>query len=162
APRVIALIGGKSKKALDALEEALADKDFDVKLAAITALGDLGPAAKDKAGALLDVTKDGDFTLLEPFVGAALSNLGDGAIPTLTTPLGADSVDRRRLAAYALGSMGPKAAPATAELAKLLEQGDSKVRTTAARALGKIGAAAKSSLPHLEKSLGDDDSAVRI
>lgn len=162
-PRVIALIGGKSKKALDALEAALVDKDFDVKLAAITALGDLGPIAKDRAGALLDLTDDREsFSLLEPFVGAALSNLGDGSIPTLTKALGADSSDRRRLAAYALGSMGPKAASAAAELGKALQHKDPTLRATAARALGKIGSGAKTTLPQLEKTLADEVPAVRI
>ena len=55
-----------------------------MKLAAITALGDLGPVAKGRAGALLDLTYEKNFFLFEPFVGAALSNMGDGAIPTLT------------------------------------------------------------------------------
>jgi HEAT repeat protein len=162
APRVIALLGTKAKNALPALEEALQDKDFDVKVAAITALGDLGPIAKEQAGALLDLAKDKEFFLLEPFVGAALSNLGDGAIPTLKKALSDKSLERRRLAAYSLGSMGPKAAPAALELAKVLQNDDSALRTLAARALGKIGADAKATIPELEKSLDDKVAAVRI
>src|ERR1043166_4599811 len=56
-PRVIALLGKTgAKTGLPALETALKDKDFEVKMAAITALGDLGPIAKDKAVALLAMT----------------------------------------------------------------------------------------------------------
>jgi len=140
----------------------LHDKDFDVKVAAITALGDLGPVAKDRAGALLDLSKERDFFLLEPFVGAALSNLGDGALPVLTQALADPSPDQRRVAAYALGSMGPKAAPAAAQLAKALSSDDAAIRTLAARALGRIGAEAKMTLPQLEMSLKDKVAAVRI
>jgi HEAT repeat protein len=162
-PRVIALLGTKANAALPALTEALQDNDFDVKLAAITALGDLGPVAKDRAGALLDLTKDKDsFFLVEPFVGAALSNLGDGAIPTLTQALADKSPARARLAAYALGSMGPTAAPAVTQLAKALLHDDPALRTLAARALGKIGADAKSTVPQLEQALDDKVAAVRI
>ena len=161
APRVIALLGAKAKLAIPALVNALKDKEFDVKLAAITALGDLGPVAKESAGPLLDMTKDDAFLLLNPFVGAALSNLGDGALPTLTKAIASKS-DRARLAVYALGSMGPRAAVAAPELAQALQQDDPAVRALAARALGKIGPDAKSSLPQLEKILIDPVAAVRI
>ena len=163
APPVIVLFGAKAKPALPALVEALKDKEFNVKLAAITALGDLGSVAKESAGALLDLTQDKEqFFLLEPFVGAALTNLGDGTIPILTTALSDKSADRRRVAAYALGSMGPKAAAAVDALAKALHYDDPATRQLAARALGKIGPAAKSTLPQLEKTLTDKVVAVRI
>jgi HEAT repeat protein len=162
APPVIALFGAKAAGGLPALTEALKDKDFEVKLAAVTALGDLGPIAKDRAGALLDLTYEKDFFLLEPFVGAALANLGDGAIPALTKALDEELSDRRKVAAYALGSMGPKAAPAVDALAKSLTAKDPGVRHAAARALGKIGSKANGALPRLEKTLDDKVAAVRI
>src|ERR1022692_1095711 len=147
AAPVIALLGAKAKSAVPALVVSLKDKDLDVKLAAVAALGDLGPVAKESAAALLDLTGDMDFFLLEPFVGAALTNLGGGAIPILTKGLADNLAERRRVSAYALGSMGAKAAPATGALAKALESGDPSTRMLAARALGKIGADAKSTLP---------------
>jgi HEAT repeat protein len=162
APPVIALLGSKAKPALAALVEALKDKELDVKLAAVASLGDLGPVAKESAGALLDLTRDADFFLLEPFVGAALANLGDGTIPILTKGLADELSDRRRVSAYALGSMGSKAAPAAADLAKALHHDDPSTRLLAARALGKIGPDAKSTLPKLEKILNDKIAPVRI
>ena len=163
APPVIVLFGAKAKPALPALMEALKDKEFEVQFAAIAALGDLGPVAKESAGALLDLTKDEkSFLLLEPFVGAALTNLGDGTIPILATALTSEMANRRRVAAYALGSMGPKAASAAEALAKALQYDDPATRQLAARALGKIGPAAKSTLPQLETSLTDKVVAVRI
>lgn len=162
APPVIALFGAKASTALPALVDALKDKSFEVKLAAITALGDLGPVAKSKADDLLDLVKDKEFFLLEPFVGAALANLGDGAIPTLTKALPNASPERRRLAAYALGSMGPKAAAATPALAKALKHDDAALRLQAARSLGKIGPGAVSAVPDLDKALDDKTPAVRM
>ncbi len=162
APRVIAMVGGKGKAGLSALEAGLQDKEFDVKVAVITALGDLGPAAQKTAGALLDVVKDKDFYLLEPFVGAALANLGDGALPSLTGALADSSADRRRLAMYALGSLGPKAKSAAPLLAKGLQNEDPVMRVAALRALGKIGPGAKSTLPLIEKALDDQSPGVRI
>ena len=162
APPVIALLGSKAKAALPALVEALHDKDFDVKMTAITALGDLGSVAKDTAQDLLEVTNDKDFFLLEPFVGAALANLGDSVVPLLSQSLADQSADRRRVAAYALGSMGPAAIPAVANLAKALKAEDTATRKLAARALGKIGPAAKTSLAQLEAALVDNDPTVRI
>jgi HEAT repeat protein len=162
APPVIALFGAKATAGLPALTEALKDKEFEVKLAAIAALGDLGSLAKGQAGALLDLAYEKDFFLVEPFVGAALANMGDGAIPALTKALGEELTDRRRVAAYALGSMGPKAAPAAEALGKALQTGDVGVRIMAARALGKIGPAAKATVPQLEKALESKDADVRI
>jgi HEAT repeat protein len=159
-PPVIALFGAKANTA--ALIETLSDKEINVKLSAIVALGDLGPVAKGAAGPLLDLTADKEFFLLEPFVGAALTNLGDGTIPILTKALAAPAGDRRRVAAYALGSMGPKAAAAATALAKALDHDDPATRQQAARALGKIGPEAKSAIPQLEKTLTDKIPAVRI
>jgi HEAT repeat protein len=162
APPVIALMGAKAKTALPALVEALNDKDFSVKIAAISALGDLGPVAKNTANDLLNLATDKEFFLLEPFVGAALSNMGDGVVPTLAAALASDLGDSRRVAAYALGSIGPGAAPATAQLGKALSHHDPATRKLAARALGMIGPKAKDALAQLEPITGDKDIAVRI
>jgi HEAT repeat protein len=162
APPVIALFGSKAKPALPALVQALKDKEFDVKLAAVTALGDLGPVAKNTASDLLDLTKDKEFFLLEPFVGAALANLGESVVPTLSQALADSSADRRRVAAYALGSMGANAVAAAPALATALKHEDPATRKMAARGLGKIGPAAKKFLPQLDSALNDKDPYVRI
>jgi HEAT repeat protein len=161
-PPVIALFGAKAKPALPALLEALQDKDADVKLAAIIAVGDLGPVARDGAEFLLALTRDKDFFLLEPFVGASLASLGAGIIPELSKALAAKAPERRRVAAYALGSMGPVAAAAAADLAVALQTKDASTRRQVAWALGKIGKDAGKALPQLEAVLTDNDASVRI
>ncbi len=162
APPVIALLGAKAKPALPALSEALKDKELDVKLSALIALGDLGPVAKGTADGLLALADDKDFFLLEPFVGSALANLGDGVLPVLAKALADQAPERRRVSASALGMMGVRAAPAAEALAKALARDDPGTRQLAARALGRIGPDAKATLPELEKRLTDKVPAVRI
>lgn len=162
APPVIALLGAKAKPALPALKEALKDKEFDVKLAAVAALGDLGPVAKSSADDLLALTADPSFFLLEPFVGAALGNLGESVTPRLIAALAEKAPERRRVAAIALGSMGPAAAPAAPALGKALADESAAIRQNAVRALGQIGPDAKSALPQVEKCVGDAEVSVRI
>jgi HEAT repeat protein len=162
APPVIALLGSKAKPALPLLVQLLGDKELDVKLSAIAALGELGSVAKESAKDLLALTADKDFFLLEPFVGAALANLGDSVLPTLAQALADPSAERRRVAAYALGSMGRNAAPVADGLAKALQADDAATRILAARALGKIGPEAQKCLEKLEAALTDKEAAVRI
>jgi len=162
APPVIAILGTKGKFALTALVAALKDKELSVKLSVISALGDLGPIAKSTANDLLDLAGDKEFFLLEPFVGATLSSFGDSVAPALAKALAHESGDRRRVAAYALGTIGPGAAPATMELGTALAHADPATRKLAARALGKIGPKAKDAMPQLESILSDKDVAVRI
>jgi HEAT repeat protein len=162
APPVIALLGAKAKPALPALSKALKDKELDVKLSAVIALGDLGPVARGTADELLALTADKDFFLLEPFVGSALANLGESVVPALTKALTDKSAERRRVSASALGTMGPGAVPAVGALAEALAHDDPALRQLAARALGKIGPEAGAALPTLEKRLSDKVVAVRI
>jgi len=84
-------------------------------------------------------------------VGAALTNLGDGTIPILTTALTAQTADRRRVAAYALGSMGPKAAAAAEALAKALQYDDPANAPGWRPAPWARSARRNSTLPQLEK-----------
>lgn len=162
APGVIALFGAKAQPAVPALMEALKDKELDVKLASVAALGEIGTAAKSAASDLLALTADKDFFLLEPFVGSSLGSMGAGAIPVLTKALLDRSLEKRRVAAYALGSMGAAAAPATNELAVAMKSDDVATRRQCVRALGKIGAPAKSAVPQVEILLDDKDAALRI
>jgi HEAT repeat protein len=162
APPVVALLGTKAKPALPLLVQLLRDKELDVKLSAIAALGELGPVAKESVKDLLALTADKEFFLLEPFVGAALANLGDSVLPTLAKALADANADRRRVAAYALGSMGQNASPVADDLARALKAEDAATRMLAARALGKIGPEAQKCLGQLEAALTDKEAAMRI
>lgn len=159
---VIALFGTKAKPAVPALIEALKDAKLNVKMSAITAIGEIGPTAKAAALALLDMADDKEFFLLEPFVGAALANLGATIVPNLAESLSNKSADRRQVAAYAIGAIGPSATAAIGDLVKAMGHADSATRRGVIVALGKIGPSARSSLPAITERLGDNDVPVRI
>jgi HEAT repeat protein len=67
----------------------------------------------------------------------------------------------RRLAAEALGEIGPAAAPAVAALTKALTDADPKVRELSAHALGQIAPAAEPAMAALIKVLADPEPELR-
>jgi HEAT repeat protein len=77
-------------------------------------------------------------------------------LPNLITALHNDSPATRRAAAAALGSLGPKAAPAIRDLIGALQDPDEDVRKYAAGALSQIG---PESVPALLEALKDRKSA---
>lgn len=162
ACRVIGLLGAKGKAAVTTLIDTLKDKELLVVMNAIVALGEIGPAAREAAPALLRLTGSADFIVLEPFVATALGDLGDAVLPELLAALKEPSVDRRRVAAAALGGMGPKAEGAVKGLTAALRDSEWTVRSLAAQALGNIGKGAKASLPRLHEATQDKEPLVRI
>jgi hypothetical protein len=59
-------------------------------------------------------------------------------LPALRKLLAADMSHQRLMAVVAIGNLGPKASPATADVAKLLEDGDADVRSAAKQTLDLI------------------------
>ena len=109
-----------------------------------------------------------------PPLGEALSGEDDAARPAAATGLAAAEAaavgildaaladtrsDVRRLAAAALGEIGPEAIDAAAGLEGRLSDDDGEVRQRAARSLGLVGA--DGSVPALEGALRDEDEHVR-
>ena len=109
-----------------------------------------------------------------PALGKALTGEDDAARPAAATGLAAAEAaavgildatladtrsDVRRLAAAALGEIGPEAIDAAAGLERRLADDDGEVRQRAARSLGLVGAGG--SVPALEGALRDEDEHVR-
>jgi HEAT repeat protein len=159
---VMGVMGAKAKTAVPALMATLKDGDVSVTIAAVCALGDIGPPAHESAEALLQLSGFGDFALLEAVVSAALGSMGEPVVPQLITTLKHPSLERRRVAAYALGTIGPDARTATTPLTRMLGDEQAILRLFAARALGNIGKDAKSALPRLGNATTDKDVQVRI
>lgn len=89
--------------------------------------------------------------------------LGASALPELIEHLKDDDDTVRRIAAWALGEMGPAARDAVPALIAVLEDKDSGgARGCAAEALCKIGPTAKSAVPALREALKDKDSVLRV
>lgn len=83
-------------------------------------------------------------------------NCTEDDIPKLIENLGAWNWRIRHNAAYALGRLGPKAAPAVDALIIALDDNHYQVRSSAAYALGRIGAPARKALPKLHKVAAND------
>src|SRR5205085_9934509 len=80
-------------------------------------------------------------------------------------PLCSPSFPTRRssdLAAFALGRLGPKAAPAVPQLVERATRDDqADVRRTAVESVGRLAADARGAVPGLAQALKDRDADVR-
>lgn len=124
--------------AVPAFIEALKnDPDATVRGLAAVRLGKLGAesstAAKDLAAALADADEGVRRKSLE-----ALILLGAASVPALTEQLTSRQADIRKQAVFALGKIGPSAAPAAAALKSLANDPDEEVRKLAELALQRI------------------------
>lgn len=162
AADVLGLMGSKAAPATAALIKALADKDEGVQTAVIEALGEIGPPARKAAPALLALLRDGELLLTEPSIVVALSKLGPGIVPDLSTALDDKSARKRQGAAFALGLMGPAAVEAAPALTERLDDKNTLVRVEAARALGKIGKEANKAAPKLAVLLDAKEVRLRL
>ncbi len=162
AAPVLGKMGAKAKSAVPALISALRDKDDGVLVEVAAALAEIGPTAKEAAPALLKIIGAEDRGILESFVVVALGNMGPGVVDDLIKALPDMAVQRRRVAAEALGLIGQNAKPALTALALSLKDSDGQVRVQTAQTLGKIGSDAKEAVPPLRTALKDAVIHVRL
>ena len=132
----------------------LKDKNPFVRAAAARALAALPPAPEIMAPIWEKAMKDADETTMRHAMDA-LAALGAPAVPRLIVGLKHEKF--RADIVYALGRIGPAAAPATGELAKLVDDKNSRVAHEAIIALGNIGPGAKDAVPALTKALDQAD-----
>jgi len=124
-------IRGAAGTSVPPLEQALRDPSAEVRVAAAGALAAIDPARADAA------------------VQVAIEALKD------------KSDAARRAAAWMLGDLEKKAAPACATLSAMLRDPDGELRWAAANALGEIGPASAGALPGLLALLSDKDANLR-
>ncbi len=139
------------KETTEKLVEMLKDKNAFVRAMAARALVALPPAPDITAPILEKHLKDADENTMHMAMDA-LAALGAPAVPRLIEGLKHEKF--RPEIIYTLGRIGPAAAPATEELAKLVEDKNSRVASEAIIALGNIGPAAKAAVPALVTALG--------
>lgn len=133
-----------TKAKVAALIENLKDEDEQVRRDAATALGDIGPAAKDAVPALIVALKKDADEDVRRNVATALGEIGPmakGAVPALIIALKKDVDEEvRRNTAIALGEIGPAAKDAVPALTQALKDEDEDLRDAAQTALKKIQA----------------------
>ncbi len=129
----------------------LKDKDPFIRAAAARALAELPPAPEITGPIWEKSMKDADEMTMHN-AQEAIIGLGAKAVPMLTKGLKRHGKYSAEIA-YVLGHIGPAAAPATGELAKLIDDKESRVAHEAIIALGDIGPDAKDAVPELVKAL---------
>jgi hypothetical protein len=154
---------------IEALAACLSDREPAVRLAAATALGDIGPAAEEAVPALAKVfTNQNNSSDLRAAAVRALGFVGPAAGDAVPEMIGVltnyhNRSDLRQAAAEALGAMGPAAHSAAPALAQSLADynNTSAVRQAAATALGHVGSPNEETVHVLVDTLTDPDTTVR-
>jgi HEAT repeat protein len=147
AALALAKIGPAAKAAVPQLSAALAKPDCACPHAIAYALGSIGADAAAAEPALLATLKSDDRSLA--VMGAwALTKVKPAdavakAVPVLIAGLGDAHPQTRRVAAEALGELGPQAKSAAAALEKASADQDPAVRAAAAEALRAVRGAGR-------------------
>ena len=149
------------------IAKLLTDSDRDVRSSATDALGQMGAAASKYAPQIVERLTDSDGNIRD-IAAYALGQMGVAKdyAPQIVKHL-TDS-DRTVYyyyysysAASGLGQMGASTSEVASQIAKLLTDSDSDVRSSATDALGQMGAAASKYAPQIAKLLTDSDRDVR-
>ncbi len=157
---------------MNALTNALRDRDARIRAPAAFVAGQIGPSAAAVLPSLVTALQDREADVR---ADAAKSigeigerpNLGRGesaaksAVPALAATLSDRDARARANAAWALGWIGPASVTALPSLIAALKDTDESVRQEVADALGLIGREAKDAVPALISALKDTDSSVR-
>ncbi len=142
------------RETTEKLVARLKSKNAFVRVAAARALAALPPAPEITAPIWEKAMQDADESTVR-YAMDAFAVLGAPAVPRLIDAL---KYEKFRVdVVYALGRIGPAAAAATGQLAKLIDDKNSRVAYEAIIALGDIGPAAKEAVPALAKVLEQTD-----
>jgi HEAT repeat protein len=133
----------------------------EVRLAAVSALGQIGPAASSAVRILVKSLRDTRHEV-RAAAACALGQLGKAgapAVPKLVDTIEAGSIGASSVVGEALARLGQFAAPAVLKLLfrrKLAADARRKVVT----AISWLGSGAKPGLPHLIELLQDEDPSI--
>ncbi|ABW67744.1 HEAT repeat domain-containing protein [Desulfosudis oleivorans] len=167
--------------AVPELRKALKDSKPDVRMAAATALGRIGPDARDALSDLVDVLGDNRHEVREASANAISSIIGTAPVSEAdknlmvqvqANRLASEDWAARVDAADQLAQMGPAGADAVPVLISTLSDETEwsyywtrqydKVRRAAANALGEMRSAATAASPALIKASKYQDPGVRL
>jgi len=141
-----------------ALRAALADRAAPVRAGAAWSLGEIGPEAGEESARLLTVALRDPDAGVRRRAGAALTDVAvrcRACLPELIEVAASPEHPGRAAAAWAMGAMGPAAAPAVDALLAALRDPRAEVRSRAVWALGRIGPAARAAVTTLVPLVDD-------
>jgi HEAT repeat protein len=156
------------KCAVPALVRAVDDPDSVVRLLAVVALGEIGPAASAAVPVLMEKLDDERYlagNTLNGYVfrpdpapvSTALARIGEASVSSLLKVLRDGNAQARCRAATGFAQMKPPPIIAIPELVNALRDKESFVRSESAKALGRIGPGARDAIPALETALDDHE-----
>ncbi len=156
----LGLIGSDAGEATVPLSQLLADEGYQLRLAIIDTLTNIGPAAKDAIETLADVLLDNETDAFERLqaAGALGSIRHRSAAPALLASLTDDDQQIIQAALRALSAMPEDASPMILEA---VSDDNPSIRRYAIYVLGSMGEKAAESVPKLMQVLDDTDRAVR-
>lgn len=158
AARMAAEISPEAPEVLTGLTAALRAENSLVRKAAVDALGQLGPKAKD---AVPDLRRAYRYRHLQSHVIYALGRIGPAAITTLIELFEVEEADKQKSqVAYALAGNAEQAKAAVPLLLKALKGEDMELRLEAARALWRIEKHSNA-VPTLVEIMEETDSGNR-
>lgn len=150
--------------AVSPLSDQLKSQNFNVRLAAADALGQIGPGAEDAISLLARAMQETE-TVSVPLVhysasvgdnaAKALGSIGLASVPTLLEALDASEPVVRARAARELGRIPEAAHQTVVSLVDKLSDPSDTVRLAAIHALGSLGEVANLAVPELTKFLFD-------
>jgi HEAT repeat protein len=170
AAKALARIGNAKGRVVPALVERLEDESPQIRIAAIEALGNLGPAANAATGALVDVIEDQDEELLvrEYAITAAarVAPTSPEVAATLTEAVADSNARIFEAAVAALGELRLRGAqPADDDVPPLIEHlqdADPGRRLAAARSLAELGPYARDAVAALTETLSAEESSLEL
>ena len=135
-------LGAEAQEAAVALVRACADPEEEVRQWAVAALEDLGPPAPTQVNSLAALVPDKSLDV-GYWAATLLGRLKDqaaSAVPALAAGvLGPLDLAVRQRAAWALGQIGPPAAPAWEHLRQAAGHSDPRLARLAQQAITQIG-----------------------
>ncbi|MCE9631202.1 MAG: HEAT repeat domain-containing protein [Planctomycetia bacterium] len=145
--------------AVDPLAKTLVHPDARARRAALRSLRRLSTSLEEMAPIVSKQLADADPSVVIAAL-QTLADMDDDAVPFLIEAL--KDPKSRYWAEVALAEVGPTAAPATEELAKVVGESGDEERLQAILALAAIGEKASAAAPEIAKVLVADDASSRL
>lgn len=152
---VLPVIAPRTARPLNTLLLCLRHHDLEVRIAAIRALAEIGPAATDAVPALTRLIKDPDekVGLNAAQALGAMKRSATPAVPALLNALRGGTAAMRHTAAESLAQIAPRHKHAALALAESLKDPGANIPVTAAQALAAMGPNAEPAVPALIEAL---------
>lgn len=157
-------LGSIGESALPGLQRLLFSDDREVVLAAIEALGAMGPAAVAAGDDIRRLAESEDLLIKTSCAGclARMDHTDPQGVPQLMAAMTHFEADARVLAVRWIGKMGEKGAAAVPQLIDRLRDDEGQVRAEAALALARVEPAPEEAVEPLIVLLEDGESQALV